>query len=140
MSETVSSKEKAKDKRLQREYGITLAEHEHRRDQQNNRCASCGRDFIKPPHVDHQHFTVLASRTRTGWIGIANIINTDAVFDSTKKAVIARAKKEAMPLSIRGLLCGQCNRGIGKLEDPRFFHGDPDLIIKAAEYLRRTRK
>lgn len=34
---------------------------------------------------------------------------------------------------IRGLLCDSCNNGIAR------FHDDPDLLIRAAEYLRRAR-
>lgn len=32
---------------------------------------------------------------------------------------------------IRGLLCGNCNGGLGKFQD------NPELLIKAAEYLRK---
>lgn len=35
---------------------------------------------------------------------------------------------------IRGLLCANCNRGVGLLGD------DPEACDRAAEYLRRTRK
>ena len=136
----VDKKDRAKDKRLQREYGITFAEHERRRAEQNNCCACCGREFIKPPHVDHKHFTVEAVRAGNGWMGKSSLQSTELVFGPTKASVVARVRKEDMPRAVRGLLCGPCNRGIGKLEDPRFFHGDPDLIIKAAEYLRRTAK
>jgi hypothetical protein len=34
---------------------------------------------------------------------------------------------------IRGLLCGNCNAGIGRFQD------DPDLIMQAAVYLLRQR-
>ena len=35
---------------------------------------------------------------------------------------------------LRGILCIDCNHGIGKLRD------DPDLLLAAVEYLRRTRR
>jgi hypothetical protein len=36
--------------------------------------------------------------------------------------------------NIRGLLCNECNRGMGLLRD------DPELLIKAAEYLNKNIK
>jgi Recombination endonuclease VII len=46
-----------KDYDLRRSVGITLAEREIKRAAQNNRCLICGDEFIKTPHVDHDHET-----------------------------------------------------------------------------------
>jgi len=52
----VTSAEKAKDRRLQDIYKMSLAEQNVRRMEQGNACACCGRDFTKfTPFQDHEH-------------------------------------------------------------------------------------
>ena len=66
---------------------------------QNNRCAVCGTEFVRTPHVDHNHSCCSGQKT--------------------------------CGKCVRGLLCHQCNCGLGN------FHDDPDLMQKAIDYLRR---
>lgn len=40
--------------------------------------------------------------------------------------------KESCGKCVRGLLCANCNQGLGKFKD------NPELLVKAAEYLKRT--
>lgn len=52
----LTSKEKAKDKRLRDVYNMTLEEHNAKRAQQNNKCAICQRDFREfTAFQDHDH-------------------------------------------------------------------------------------
>jgi Recombination endonuclease VII len=54
--ESLTSSERAKDKRLQRIYKMTLDQQKELREEQNNTCAGCGRDFNKyTPFQDHLH-------------------------------------------------------------------------------------
>lgn len=39
------------------EYGITQEEFDHRRIEQNNKCVICLREFVRTPHIDHDHIT-----------------------------------------------------------------------------------
>lgn len=59
---------------------------------QQNKCAICRKDFLKTPHVDHDH--------KTG--------------------------------KVRGLLCQECNHGVGNFED------SPARIRDAANYLDKA--
>jgi hypothetical protein len=71
-------------------YGITMEEFERMLFEQDNKCAICKQEFIKTPHVDHDHKT----------------------------------------LKVRGLLCSNCNVGLGFIEI---------IDMKAVdEYLRRS--
>lgn len=52
----LTSKEKAKDKRLRETYNMTLEEHNAKRASQNNKCAICRRDFREfTAFQDHDH-------------------------------------------------------------------------------------
>lgn len=146
--QTESSSEKAdraKDQRLRKKFGITLEDFNRRREEQHHACKCCGRALIQPPHVDHLHFKIRAERNPiySGWDAWAYHDQFQFIvgpcWENTKQAAIDRVRALAMPLSIRGILCSQCNRGLGKLEDPRFFHGDPVRIRQAADYLESFR-
>jgi hypothetical protein len=78
---------------LRKSYGLTLEEFQSMWDQQNGKCAICGKDLVfgKETHVDHDH-------------------DSDVV---------------------RDLLCNFCNLGLGQFKD------NPDILEKAASYLRR---
>ncbi len=43
--------------RVKRKYGLTLEQIEQMRLDQNNQCKTCKREFVKTPHVDHNHKT-----------------------------------------------------------------------------------
>ena len=84
------------------QYGLTEESYEALLDSQGGGCAICG----KPPNMQaHPNQQFLA---------------VDHVHDGTPSA-----KK-----NVRGILCSNCNHGIGKFRD------DPALLIRAALYLR----
>ncbi len=84
----VRNRDKTKDSRLKRTYGISLLEVLAIQDAQGSRCAICAEPSDKL-NVDHHHDTG----------------------------------------TVRGLLCGKCNRGIGNLKEC------PDILLKAIKYL-----
>ena len=61
---TDAQKERDKDKRIQRKFGITLAAREQRIREQNGKCKICGGplDAYGPPNIDHYHFYVKATQ------------------------------------------------------------------------------
>lgn len=88
LSEYEDTRQQSRNNYLRKAYKITQAVWDALYDQQDGRCAICGRDD-RDLVVDHNHG------------------------DGT----------------IRGLLCSNCNTGIGLLGD------DPDVLDAAAEYL-----
>ena len=93
---------RGKNSYYQRVYGITEAEYEAMKKEQNNKCKICDSEGFaigKNGHteklaVDHDHVTG----------------------------------------KIRGLLCHNCNRALGLLQD------NVDVILKAAEYLKQRKE
>lgn len=91
----IKNKSTARDRYLQRRYGITEAEYSARLVAQNNCCILCGTEFnheawgADSPVVDHCH--------------------TNG--------------------NIRGILCNECNRGLG------YFHDNKDALMNAVKYL-----
>jgi recombination endonuclease VII len=150
---TDEERNRAKDTRLRNKYGISLAERELRARQQNNLCKVCGGplDAHGYPCVDHFHFRVIAFRhTDKGmpaiglkWYaqGYSELHQVLCVKHAkTKAAAIAAVKTEMMPGSVRGILCGKCNYGLGMVE--RFFDAaaHPENLLPVIEYLQARLK
>lgn len=142
----LEKKNLAADKRLQRTYGITLADYDRMLKEQNGGCWICG----KPPkenkrlHVDHDH---IAHKTKitvtkgvlkdyTAWAegGIWGLITAFYPNNKTRKDARERAKRDARRKSVRALLCWFCNTGLQKWRD------NPDLMEKAAKYIRKHKQ
>jgi hypothetical protein len=147
MVRSQSQKDRAKDKRIQSKFGITLADRDRRAEEQKQLCKICGGalDAFGPPALDHFHFKVKAFRATQPcpkdmkWYAQAyNELGHVAFLcrASTKARAIADTKKAAMPWSIRGLLCFKCNYGLGCIE--RFFDAarHPEILELVKSYLR----
>jgi hypothetical protein len=144
---TPEKRDHAKDLRLQRKYGITLTRQNEIREQQNNRCKTCGVEFTdaNPPNTDHFHFRITAEKLgKKNW-HVTGCLETVAsamtsAWHPTKAAAIASMRTALAPKSIRGLLCRKCNRGLGYIE--RFFDGarHPENLLPVIEYFRARLK
>lgn len=132
--------ERAKNQRLIRTYGITLVDYNQMLVAQNGVCAICRR----PPrtralNVDHDHKLVrtriLAGQNVMGlWTARADLRGSsiaEKFSGNRKKAAVQQVLRWLKKKSVRGLLCGRCNRGI------QFFNDNQTTLAAAAEYLRR---
>ena len=138
---TPEERERAKDKRIQSKFGITLADRNRRAEEQGHKCKICGGplDAYGPPNIDHFHFYVKAARCPDGWEAQSFDERRQVVYSrraKTKAAAIECVKRDTMPWSIRGLLCFKCNRGLGSIE--RFFDAarTPENLLSVIAYLR----
>ena len=133
------------DKRIQKKFHITLARREEMKQEQNHRCKICGGalDAHGHPAIDHYHFHVKIFPLSeyalplkwgaTAYDECGNIVQT--VNAKTQVAARTQLKTIIMPWSIRGILCSNCNYGLGCIE--RFFDAahHPDNLIPVMNYL-----
>lgn len=133
----------AREKYLQKTHQISVAEFEAL--SPDGTCYICGG---KPPegknlHVDHDHSErtckVRTSRISSlgGWTANSYYLGRVFIAESlTKSGAVKSVRRQIRRASIRGALCGQCNRSLGKA---RFGHkrDNPTLILRAANYLTR---
>lgn len=130
--------DKLADKRLQKTYGITLAEYDAMLAEQGGVCKICQ----KPPgkfrlSVDHDHrfdrvkikIYKMMRRFQASATNVVLNVNLLEVFSSRKIARI-QMKQILRRLSIRGILCWRCNSGLRKYADR------PERFEAAAKYLR----
>jgi hypothetical protein len=136
----VNKQDKATDRRLQRTYGISLAEYNQMLKDQNGVCAICH----QPPkeggrnlHVDHMHTDTKIVAVKEGkklWYAYNPAtqvtLNAGIFYGKTKAEAIKRTILTTKPLTVRGLLCWKDNTAIQKFND------DPDRMESAAKYIR----
>ena len=135
----------AKDKRLQKLYGITLEDYEDRLTRQGGCCAICGsKPGTKSLSVDHDHkwkyLKLLVTKSDGGSVYVVSVCDPTVGPESpyfgigwaSNKKALARKRLNQILLrtSVRGLLCFSCNGGLRKYRD------NPDYLISAASYLR----
>jgi predicted lipoprotein with Yx(FWY)xxD motif len=140
---TTEKRDRAKDKRLQTKYGITLARQNELRAEQDNRCKICRVEFTaeNPPCTDHFHYKIITRKLgKKNWSAYGYdegvIVAMSTAWSPTKQAAVAGMKILMGPGSVRGLLCRKCNRGLGYIE--RFFNAArrPENLTPVQEYFR----
>lgn len=148
---TPEERDRAKDSRLRSKFGITLAQRNEIAAEQNDLCKVCGGplDAHGHPCLDHFHFKIKTFRndgmmaSTEKWYGQAYDERGNTLcgrFANTKVAAHKETKQAMMSWSIRGLLCGKCNYGLGCVE--RFFDAaaHPENLLPVIEYLRARLK
>lgn len=136
----MTQKDRAADLRLQRIYGITLAEYEMMLKRYNGGCWICGK-LPKPGrrlHTDHDHAVhkvkVIVGKAENGWYASIPSLSILVYNNVGRKEARIQAKRLARRRSVRGLLCWSDNAGLQKFRD------NPDRLEAAAKYLREYKE
>jgi hypothetical protein len=141
--------DKTRDAYYRRNFGITLEDYNRRLLEQNGACACCG--WIPQSGqvrlaVDHEHFKVEVvphfldtgeQQKEKGWLATVQKFGVKE-WAKTKLEAVKQAKKQAMPLSVRGLLCMFCNRfvlGACGRHPVKALRDNPELFDRAKKYL-----
>ena len=130
---------------LEKKYGITEAEYAQMLSDQDGRCRICGAEPKKRRLcVDHDHYVeklpvlFLFDFKRDAWaaqayFGATLLVSATGYRD--KKSAIDAVKRHLKKLSVRGLLCFRCNKGLGMFTKARS-KNEPDRLEKAVAYLQ----
>lgn len=131
------------DKRLQRTYGITLAEYNMRLNEQDGCCAICRRPPVNYRlNVDHDHawdrIKIVVRKVNDKFLAECAAFpesgadeRTRSLFGITRKDAKETLRRVLRRLSVRGLLCFSCNKGLS------YYRDKPERFESAATYLRK---
>jgi len=127
----LTPKEKAKDRRLWKNYRWTLEMYNRLGELQGWKCAGCGKHVSeKSLNLDHYHFKIklnkLSGYSDGDFKWFAETEIDGKLFSSngrTQKIARQKLKDQALPVSVRGLLCAGrhglgCNTKLGRIDYP----------------------
>lgn len=148
-------RDKARDRRLKKLYGITSTQYDEMLGRQGGVCAICGRPPVNNRlAVDHDHkpryFKVHTQKREDKWYATLAFLSGGVFYkvddsgnivpcgppdlptfsNRTRNGAIHELRYWLKRESVRGLLCFSCNSGLRKYSD------DPQRLNNAAEYLR----
>jgi len=131
----------ARDKYLQKKYGITEAEYNVQLERQEGVCYICKRPpGAKPLHVEHDHavekWKVLSQKLAKGvwkaWPAPPGVPTSRLGFyelAETKPLALAKVRARLKRMSCRGLVCWPCNKGLAVFRDSAF------RLVRAGGYV-----